>query len=121
MCIRDRSPSRSGFFTTSWGMCGVRSQVGSVGLCGPDQPLDGAGECEMSFGGRLSVVIGLFVVAAGFAVWAVVGFMLPQPATVDFTSAQPAGAPVDLTVQTVGSIGTGFGNHPTWVSYLVKK
>ena len=74
----------------------------------------------MSFGGRLSVVIGLFVVAAGFAVWAVVGFMLPQPATVDFTSAQPAGAPVDLTVQTVGSIGTGFGDHPTWVSYLVK-
>src|SRR5664280_1016315 len=63
-------------------MCGVRSQVGSVGLCGPDQPLDGAGECEMSFGGRLSVVIGLFVVAAGFAVWAVVRFMLPQPATV---------------------------------------
>jgi hypothetical protein len=74
----------------------------------------------MSFGGRLSVVIGLFVVAAGFAVWAVVGFMLPQPATVDFTSAQPAGSPVDLTVQTVGSIGTGFGDHPTWVSYLVK-
>ena len=74
----------------------------------------------MSFGGRLSVVIGLFIVAAGFAVWAVIGFLLPQPPTVDFTSAQPAGAPVDLTVQTVGSIGNGYGNHPTWVSYLVK-
>ena len=74
----------------------------------------------MSFGGRLSVAIGLFVVAAGFAVWGVVGFLLPQPATVDFTTAQPAGAPVDLTVQTVGAIGEGFGNHPTWVSYLVK-
>ena len=72
----------------------------------------------MSFGGRLSVVLGLFVVAAGLAVWAVVGFMLPTPATVDFTSAQPTGAPVDLTVQTVGTIG--FGSHPTWVSYLVK-
>jgi hypothetical protein len=72
----------------------------------------------MSFGGRLSVVLGLFVVAAGLAVWSVVGFMLPTPATVDFTSAQPTGAPVDLTVQTVGTIG--FGSHPTWVSYLVK-
>jgi len=72
----------------------------------------------MSFGGRLSMVLGLFIVAAGFAVWAVIGFLLPQPQTVDFTSSQPAGAPVDLTVQTVGSIG--FGTHPTWVSYLVK-
>lgn len=74
----------------------------------------------MSFGGRLSVVLGLLIVVIGFAVWGVVGFLLPQPATVDFTSAQPAGAPVDLTVQTVGSIGNGYGNHPTWVSYLVK-
>jgi hypothetical protein len=74
----------------------------------------------MSFGGRVSVTVGLFVVAAGFAVWAVMGFLLPQPSTVDFTSAQPAGAAVDLTVQTVGSIGTGYGDHPTWVSYLVR-
>ena len=72
----------------------------------------------MSFGGRLSVVLGLLAIAVGLAVWAVVGFMLPTPATVDFTSAQPSGAPVNLTVQTVGTIG--FGAHPTWVSYLVK-
>jgi hypothetical protein len=74
----------------------------------------------MSFGGRLSVVIGLFVVAAGFVVWLVVGFLLPQPATVDFTAAQASGAPVNLTVQTVGGIGNGYGDHPSWVSYLVK-
>ena len=74
----------------------------------------------MSFGGRLSVVLGLFVIAAGFAVWGVIGFLLPEPPTVDFTAAQPPGAPVNLTVQTVGSIGNGYGNHPTWVSYLVK-
>jgi hypothetical protein len=74
----------------------------------------------MSFGGRLSIVIGLFVVAAGFAVWGVLGFLLTGPPTVDFTSAQPAGAPVNLTVQTVGSIGNGYGDHPTWVSYLVE-
>ena len=74
----------------------------------------------MTFGGRLSIVIGLFVVAAGFAVWGVLGFLLTGPPTVDFTSAQPTGAPVNLTVQTVGSIGNGYGNNPTWVSYLVK-
>ena len=39
----------------------------------------------MSFGGRLSVVLGLLVVVIGFAVWGVVGFLLPQPATIDFT------------------------------------
>jgi hypothetical protein len=72
----------------------------------------------MSFGGRLSAVLGLFVIAVGLAVWAVVGFMLPTPATVDFTSAQSSSGAVNLTIQTVGSIG--FGAHPTWVSYLVK-
>jgi hypothetical protein len=74
----------------------------------------------MSFGGRVSVFLGLLVVAIGFAVWGVVGFLLPQPATVDFTSAQTPSGAIDLTVQTVGSIGEGFGDHPTWVSYLVK-
>lgn len=72
----------------------------------------------MSFGGRLSVVLGLFVIVVGFAVWGVVGFLLPTTPTIDFTSAQPAGSAVDLTVQTVPSIG--FGPQPTWVSYLVK-
>jgi hypothetical protein len=74
----------------------------------------------MSFGGRVSVVLGLLVVAIGFAVWGVVGFLLPQSPTVDFTSAQTSTGAIDLTVQTVGSIGTGYGDHPTWVSYLVK-
>ena len=71
----------------------------------------------MSFGGRLSVVLGLLIVVIGFAVWGVVGFLLPQPATVSFTSASP-GAPIDMTVQTVPAIGFGF--QPVWVSYLVE-
>jgi hypothetical protein len=75
----------------------------------------------MSFGGRVSVLVALFIVAVGFVLWGVFGFLLAGSVpTVDFTSAQPAGAPVDLTVQTVGAIGNGFGDHPTWVSYLVK-
>ena len=71
----------------------------------------------MSFGGRLSVVLGLLIVVIGFAVWAVIGFLLPQPSTIDFTAAPARGA-VDMTVQTVPAIGFGF--QPVWVSYLVQ-
>jgi hypothetical protein len=74
----------------------------------------------MSFGGRVAVLVGLLVVVIGFAIWGVVGFLLPQPQTIDFTSAQTSSGAINLTVQTVGSIGEGFGDHPTWVSYLVK-
>ncbi len=72
----------------------------------------------MSLASRLAIVGTLFVIVVALAAWAVIGFMLPQPPTVDFTHAQPTGAPVNLTVQTVGSIGTG--NHPTWVTYMVQ-
>ena len=71
----------------------------------------------MSFGGRLTVVLGLLVVVIGFAVWGVVGFLLPQPSTVVFAAAAP-GAPINMTVQTVPAIGFGF--QPVWVSYLVQ-
>lgn len=72
----------------------------------------------MSFGGRLSTFLVLLAVAVGTAVYAVVTYLTPNPQVVDFTGAQAVGAPVDLTVQTVGAIG--FGAHPTWVSYLVR-
>ena len=74
----------------------------------------------MSKGGRLATVLGLFLVAVGLIVWSVAAFLTPgTPGGVtDFTKAQAAGQPVNLTVQTLGAIG--FGAHPTWVSYLVK-
>ncbi len=72
----------------------------------------------MSFRGRLSTFLVLLAAFAAFVVYFLFSFLLPQSGVVDFTSAQPAGAPVDLTVQTVGQIG--FGSHPTWVSYLVR-
>lgn len=72
----------------------------------------------MSIRARLTAAIVAFAVALGFALWAVFGFITPITPTTDFTHAQPAGSPVNLTVQTVGAIG--FGPHPTWVSYLVK-
>ena len=74
----------------------------------------------MSRNARLATVLGAFVVAVGLVVAAVAVYLTPgiPGGVVDFTKAQPAGAPVNLTVQTVGQIG--FGPHPTWVSYLVK-
>jgi hypothetical protein len=74
----------------------------------------------MSVGARISAVVGLLVAVVAFVVWVVVALLLPTSSTVDFTTSQASGAPVNLTVQTVGSIGTGFGDHPTWVSYLVQ-
>lgn len=65
---------------------------------------------------RIAVVATTFAVAAGLVVFAAMAFVRSSPGTVDFT-AQP-GKPVDLTIQTVGTIG--FGVHPSWVSYLVK-
>jgi len=60
------------------------------------------------------------LVAVGLVLAAVAAFLTPGTpgGVVNFTKAQAAGQPVNLTVQTVGSIGTGL--HPTWVSYLVK-
>ena len=51
-------------------------------------------------------------------VWVAMAFLRSNPPTVDFASDHQPGAPVELTLQTVGSIG--FGPHPTWVSYLTE-
>ncbi len=74
----------------------------------------------MSKGGRLVVSLGLFLVAAALVVWAVAVYLTPGTpgGELNFTNTQAAGQPVNLTVQTVGSIG--FGPHPTWVSYMTK-
>jgi hypothetical protein len=72
----------------------------------------------VSFLGRLSTLLVMLAVAVALVVYTVVTYLLPQSGEVDFTSAQPAGAPVNLTVQTFGQIG--FGPHPTWVSYMVQ-
>ena len=61
--------------------------------------------------------IGLFALAVVGIVFSVIA-LTSQPTTVDFTTGHQAGEPVDITVQTVGSIGTGA--HPTWVSYLTR-
>jgi len=67
---------------------------------------------------RLGVFSALFAVAIGLVVFTAMAFLRTSPPTIDFTQGHKAGQPVDMTVQTVGSIG--FGPHPTWVSYLTK-
>jgi len=79
-----------------------------------------AKETRMSVSQRLGTVVVLFLVAVGLILWSVNSFLTPGTpgGVVNFTSGHASGQPVNLTVQTVGSIG--FGPHPTWVSYMTK-
>ncbi len=70
----------------------------------------------MSLRWRVVVTLLLFLAAVAAAVTLIVN-LLGTPPTVEFTS-QGTGQPIDITLQTVGTIG--FGSHPTWVSYLVR-
>jgi hypothetical protein len=69
----------------------------------------------MSLAWKVTVTVVLFALAAVAAIVLIVA-LLGTPPTVDFTSQSP-GAPINVSLQSVGSLGTG--NHPTWVSYLV--
>jgi hypothetical protein len=68
--------------------------------------------------GRLAILAAIVMVGVGLIVFTAMAFIRTSPPTVDFVSRHQPGAPVDITVQTVGTIG--FGPHPTWVSYLTK-
>jgi hypothetical protein len=70
----------------------------------------------MSLAWKVTVTVVLFAVAAVAAVVLIVN-LLGQPPTVDYTS-ESSGQPVNVTLQAVGSFGSG--SHPTWVSYLVR-
>jgi hypothetical protein len=70
----------------------------------------------MGLAWKVTVTVVLFLVAATAAVVLIVN-LLGTPPTVDYTSSAP-GAPVNVTMQTVGTYGSA--PHPTWVSYLVR-
>ncbi len=72
----------------------------------------------MGRGSRLAIVGVLFAAAVGLVVFTAMAFLGSTPETVDFAVGHQPGTPVELTVQTVGSIG--FGPHPEWVSYLTE-
>ncbi len=70
----------------------------------------------MSFVWKMTVTVVLFLVAAAAAVILVVA-LLGTPPTVDYSSSG-SGQAVNVTLQTVGAFGSG--NHPDWVSYMVR-
>ena len=67
---------------------------------------------------RIAGAAVLFAIAIGLVVFTAMEYLRSSPPTVNFASGHKAGQPVDLTLQTVGSIG--FGTHPVWVSYLTR-
>jgi hypothetical protein len=67
---------------------------------------------------RIATTLVLLGVVAGLVVFTAMAFIRTEPATVDFTQGRSGSQPVNLTIQTVGTIG--FGIHPSWVSYLVE-
>jgi len=71
---------------------------------------------KMSKSARLSIVVTIAGVAIGLVIFTTMAFLRSSPPTVDFATGHQPGQPVNLTIQTVGSIG--YGAHPTWVSYL---
>lgn len=72
----------------------------------------------MSRSGRIAVLGALFGLAVGLVLFTAMAYLRSSPPTLNFTAGHESGKPVDLTIQTVGSIG--FGTHPTWVSYLTQ-
>jgi hypothetical protein len=70
----------------------------------------------MGLAWKVTVTVVLFAIAATAAVVLIVN-LLGTPPTVDYTSQGP-GQPVNVTLQSVGTYGSG--THPTWVSYLVE-
>jgi len=71
----------------------------------------------------LAVTVGVLIVGVLIGVY--VAFLTngPTPYRVPVASAATASAPgsVDLTLETVGSVGPSLSPNPTWVSYLVRE
>ncbi|MGP8209631.1 MAG: hypothetical protein ACLQVK_26805 [Acidimicrobiales bacterium] len=67
---------------------------------------------------RVAIAGASLCVVAAVVVFVAMAYLRSSPPTVDFATGHKPGAPVELTLQTVGSIG--FGPHPTWVSYLTE-
>ncbi len=74
----------------------------------------------MTMSGRLGAVLGLFVIAVGLIIWVLMGLLTPgtPEGVVNYVGSSAPGQPVNLTIQTVGSMGVG--DRPTWVSYLAR-
>src|SRR5579859_5196075 len=70
----------------------------------------------MSLAWKVTVTVVLFAICAAAGVILIIA-LLGTPPTVDYTAQSPGGA-VNVTMQTVGTYGSG--THASWVSYLVR-
>ena len=69
---------------------------------------------------RRFVVIGAgIVIVAGAITWYIVGFLTVSPPAFTVPSTPGAVPTAEMTLQTVGSLGSGW-SQPGWVSYLIK-
>jgi hypothetical protein len=67
---------------------------------------------------RIGLIALFFAVAAGLIVYGSMAYLRQDPPNVDLTQGHAAGQPVHLAVQTMGA--WGHGQHPTWVTYMVR-
>jgi hypothetical protein len=67
---------------------------------------------------KIAVVTTILAVALSLVIFTAMAFVRTSPPTVDFTAGHQAGAPVNITLQSVGTYGSG--DHSTWVSYLTE-
>jgi hypothetical protein len=67
---------------------------------------------------KLAVLGLLFSIALGLVVFTAMAYLRSSPPTINFAAGHQPGEPVDLNLQTVGTIG--FGTHPSWVSYMAE-
>ncbi|HLN05578.1 MAG TPA: hypothetical protein VK217_04835 [Acidimicrobiales bacterium] len=66
----------------------------------------------------MSIVVSMFAVVVALVVFGAMAFVGSTPPAADYTQGHQPGQPVNVTLQTVGSIG--YGVHPDWVSYLAE-
>lgn len=70
---------------------------------------------------RLLLVCLFFAGVAGAGTAGAMAFVREQPPNISFLVDHKPGKPVNMTIQTVGTMGVAPGHiHPAWVSYLVK-
>ena len=72
----------------------------------------------MNRSAKSAIVGGILAVAVSLVVFTTMAFLRTNPPTIDFTASHQAGTPLNMEIQTVGTIG--FSAHPTWVSYLTR-
>ena len=95
-----------------------------IGRCPPlgvglTRPATQEDDGPPAMGRRLAVIAVCTAVVVALLVWYVAGYLMVSPPAVEISKTNAARPTVNLTLQTVASLGPGY-TEPSWVSYLVK-